>query len=113
MNRAPLTRALSLLLVLQMTPSVWEAVENVVHLVVEGHAAHEIADSDHRPEGTEHGCSGPYHVCFCHQTTSFLPSVAVPFMATADDPLRAEFRPATEVFSAGFRDRLFRPPQLV
>lgn len=64
------------LLIYVMMPSAGELVENVSHLVANGHIAHAIPDASHQPDDPEHGCSGPFHTCICHQSTSFLVGVA-------------------------------------
>ncbi len=70
-------RALAMVLVFSLTPGTAEAVENVAHLVTEGHLAHAEAHDadhadDHSPEGDEHGCNSVFHLCACHVSASFV-----------------------------------------
>jgi len=52
-----------------MIPGLAEATENLWHVVRTGHTAHWVdAGSDHVPDGDEHGCSGVFHLCSCHQS---------------------------------------------
>jgi hypothetical protein len=74
MRRVLLTTVV--VLIYTMTPSAGEIAESVVHLVTEGHTAHAVEDDAHQPEGAEHGCSGPFHVCSCHSTTAFTAAFA-------------------------------------
>lgn len=69
------TSCLLLLLLWALAPGVGEAVENAVHLVLEGHTAHAEPDGDrHTPSGPEHGCTGVMHSCSCCVSQSFLPN---------------------------------------
>jgi hypothetical protein len=61
-----------------LAPGMSEAVENVLHLIVEGHTAHAEADGDsHDPLGPEHGCTGVTHLCSCCISQTFLTNQAV------------------------------------
>ena len=60
-----LVRLLALVLALQLTPAL-EVMENGVHVLAEGHAAHALDDAEHAPSGDCHGCSPTFHVCSCH-----------------------------------------------
>jgi len=93
-----------------MIPGAGEIVENVVHLVENGHTAHALNDADHERQGAEHGCSGTSHVCSCCQTPAFMGAKLIaagspnPF---ADSNLLA---PPTDVIADGFLSGVFRPP---
>lgn len=66
------SRILALLLVLAVIPSGMELVELAVHIVRYGDVAHaDKHDKSTKPIGSdEHGCSGTFHVCSCHQVVS-------------------------------------------
>ena len=67
-------RCLVWLLLLALMPGVGEALENAVHLVTNGHSAHEAEATDsHRPPSPEHDCNGIQHLCACCASLSFLP----------------------------------------
>jgi hypothetical protein len=52
-------------------PGAGEALENVVHVVAQGHVAHAGGTSDrHQPPGREHGCTGAFHLCHCCPSAS-------------------------------------------
>lgn len=59
----------------QMVPGSNEILENVFHLAREGHLAHALPDAEHQSTDVEHGCSGPFHLCPCHTSISFLTGV--------------------------------------
>lgn len=70
-------RILALTLVFSLVPGAAEAVENVTHLVREGHLAHDADassrdDEHHDGEEGEHGCNSVFHVCSCHVSASFI-----------------------------------------
>lgn len=66
------SRILALLLVLAIIPSGMELVELAVHIVRYGDVAHaDQHDKSTKPIGSdEHGCSGTFHLCSCHQVVS-------------------------------------------
>ena len=66
-----LRRIAAVLALFVVLPGAGEALENVVHLVAEGHSAHADGTSDrHQPPGREHGCSGAFHLCHCCPSAS-------------------------------------------
>ena len=66
-----------------LAPGLGELLENALHFVHEGHAAHAAASGDrHEAPGPEHGCTGTMHVCSCCVSLSVLP-VQVAVSATA------------------------------
>lgn len=69
-----LCRWIAVVLLYCMMPGVGEVVENLDHLILEGHFAHAQAShrQDSRGEYPEHGCNGTFHLCSCHITLSFL-----------------------------------------
>ena len=76
---APMKRLPSLwvcvLLLWAFVPGLGECIENVVHLVAEGHLAHAAPAGDsHAPTGPEHGCTGTFHLCSCCTSPSFVSS---------------------------------------
>jgi hypothetical protein len=105
-------RTIALLLLLVLTPGVGEAVENLCHLVAEGHLAHGASHDEEAPHpGAEHGCSGTFHLCACHRTLSFLATGAV-----LRPPLEAGTRlPKTVALplAAGFHRIPEEPPNVV
>ena len=67
------SRCTALALVFTLLPGAFEALENAVHLVVEGHLSHLTSDRDHEaPAGDEHGCNAVFHLCGCHATPTFV-----------------------------------------
>lgn len=66
---------LTVLLLWALFPAVGEIVENALHFVREGHAAHGDSDGDdHDPAGPEHGCTDVVHLCSCCVGLSVLPA---------------------------------------
>jgi hypothetical protein len=106
-RHALLSRAFSAWLLFMSVPGAQEAIEDVVHLIADGHTAH---DSGHEGEQPEHCCTGLFHFCACHAQ-----SVATPLMAA----LRVAAVPASERLAppddagkrlTGFHTLPFRPP---
>jgi hypothetical protein len=93
-----------------MVPGANETLENLVHLAIHGHGAHAVDDADHDFGESEHGCSGPYHLCACHSS--------LPFQAPSVDrglrPVLAAQALAVDgglfQFGDGYALALFRPP---
>ncbi len=100
----------ALALVYLMTPGSGELTENVVHLVTTGHTAHAVDDADHHPTGVEHGCSGPYHVCECHGTTSFVVEDASFRVEAATGSLVLAAWFVIDLAADGVATDIFRPP---
>jgi len=64
-------RIAAVLALFVVLPGAGEALENVVHVVAQGHTAHAGGTSDgHQPPGREHGCSGAFHLCHCCPSAS-------------------------------------------
>ncbi|HEX9733771.1 MAG TPA: hypothetical protein VGG06_17505 [Thermoanaerobaculia bacterium] len=104
-------RGLAAVLLLALVPGVSEIVENVVHLAVEGHAAHARPSGDqHSEPGPEHGCNGTFHLCSCHHSLSFLPAVAPPAVRRAA-PDGSPATPETTSPRAGFHHIPEKPPR--
>lgn len=96
-------------LIYLMTPASGEIVENLVHLVATGHAAHAAHDEPHQ-QGPEHGCSGPFHVCACHSSVAFTGAVAEA-IGSVSVPAAHDVRWAYAVEpSDGCLHGVFRPP---
>lgn len=70
-----------------MIPGLAVAAENLWSVATTGHVAHapaaagveEIGEpgGDLSPVDSEHGCSGAFHFCFCHQSLMSAPSPVV------------------------------------
>jgi hypothetical protein len=101
---------MSLLMIYFVAPSASEVVENVLHLVAEGHTAHAVADADHAPRGDEHGCSGTFHVCQCHSSVTFLSGTTAPEVEAASEHRQNVYRDVDDARAEGCRADMFRPP---
>jgi len=101
----------AILLVYSLIPGGSELTENAVHLVTHGDTAHNGADGHEDGDPSdEHGCSGPYHVCVCHHSTSFVSTEASVVTPTAP-AANAGSTPATDnLVATGYVRELFRPP---
>ncbi|MBT8464900.1 MAG: hypothetical protein KJO57_09450 [Deltaproteobacteria bacterium] len=97
-------------MVYAMVPGASEIVENVSHLLVEGHAAHELADADHEPQGEEHGCSGTFHMCHCHTSVTFLTGTTAPEVASAPEHRQTVSWDVDDARADGCTADMFRPP---
>lgn len=108
--------ALMSLAVLFGTGNVLEAIENVVHVTVHGHGAHDYggqgdaARNSDTHRDMEHGCAGGVHVCPCcsHPAMSFAENdTAVPPSSWQHQarPTAPAQRPGP-----GVKDSLYRPP---
>lgn len=97
------------LLVFSITPLGAELTEHLLHLVTRGQLAHTGHDRDHAAEGSEHGCSGPFHLCACHRTQTFVvtPSGTLRHDVTQGAPRSTPQREPAE----GHLQRVFRPPR--
>ena len=98
------------ILVYAMAPGAGETVENVLHLLSEGHAAHELADAEHAPRGDEHGCSGTFHLCHCHSSTAFVGDAEAPEVEAAAVDSRVIAWEVDDVRAEGCPYDMFRPP---
>ncbi|MCG8420570.1 MAG: hypothetical protein MJE77_21755 [Proteobacteria bacterium] len=94
-----------------MIPGAGELTENAVHLITHGDTAHGGGDghSDTDPSG-EHGCSGPYHTCLCHKSSTFLAADALFTTAVTASAERCAVSGGDSVHPSGFVSELFRPP---
>lgn len=97
------------LLAYLMTPGSAEVTENVIHFVANGHSAHAVADDEHQPSDVEHGCSGPFHVCACHQSTGFALTRIAGLSPIVTSPVQP-FASPRPLVAQGFVGRIFRPP---
>jgi hypothetical protein len=108
--------ALMSLAVLFGTGNVLEAIENVAHVTVHGHGAHD--DGGHRDAASnsdthrdmEHGCAGGVHVCPCcsHPVMNFAENdTAVP-----PSSWQQQARPTApaQQLSLGVKGSVYRPP---
>ena len=68
-----LAKTCAFALAIVIMPGALELLENVGHLVAEGHLAHAAASGDHQePSGSEHGCTPIFHSCGCHASLVFV-----------------------------------------
>lgn len=93
-----------------MAPGAGEIVENVFHLLAEGHAAHALADAAHEPQGEEHGCSGTFHMCHCHSSTTFVSGAGAPEVEAAAEHRQPVSWDVNDAHPEGCRADMFRPP---
>lgn len=97
-----------LLLIYLMTPTSAEISQRVMQFVAPDTAAQ--AETSHRAHGCEHGCSGPYHVCWCHHSDAFTTADAtmpVPSLAPTTSYLESFYEAAPP---EGTQQGVFRPP---
>lgn len=90
-----------------------EALENLAHAAVEGHAAHAQVDSDHDahdPMHLEHGCGGGAHVCPCHAPVNAAPVDRRTELARASAVTVLEPDLPDRDAPRGVRRGVFRPP---
>lgn len=98
-------------LVLAMTPGSGEIMENVAHLLAQGHLAHVEADGDrHEPTGPEHGCTPVFHFCGCHASLAFVGTQPSP--AGNLHVVGFSSPPAPDPQLTGFWPSIDRPPQV-
>jgi hypothetical protein len=98
-------------LVCLLVPGLGEAAENLWHVVRTGHSAHDLsAGEQHVPDEDEHGCTGTFHLCSCHQTLAYdLGLVPVrPALIERRDPGCAAAERSPEPFFPG----LDHPPRV-
>lgn len=93
-----------------MMPGTTEITEAVVHVVAHGDAAHS-SDGDHQDpsSGDEHGCSGSFHACICHNAPGFLPTLAAR-VPSATGEHRSELPSLVQAAPMGIALSIFRPP---
>ena len=101
---------ITLLLVYLMTPGSGELTEDLFHYAFEGPAARASTHTERESQAPEHGCSGPYHVCKCHQSTNFMPVVTLSALLVL--PVSEEPPPwyVDRSIPIGFTGQVFRPP---
>jgi len=98
-------------LLLALAPGLGEVVENLFHLAIEGHAAHALGHGDsHAARGPEHGCSGTFHLCSCHSSSTGLRPARSP-RAQAPDVIATLAPPRAGSTRAGFHHVPERPPR--
>ena len=108
------------ILVYCMIPGTGELIENVLHFIEHGHAAHvvdgahldaidAIDDTSHERRGAEHGCSGTYHVCSCCQSPAFIGAKQQTSIMRSE-LAETKLRRSTDVIADGFFTGIFRPP---
>jgi hypothetical protein len=104
------SQVLVIVLASQMVPGAGEFLESAVHLVQTGHTAHALADGEHDPEGAEHGCSGPFHVCQCHSTIAFTAAPETSGLVAPASAYRDVGWWLDDTYAEGHRSGIFRPP---
>lgn len=88
--RSIFRRLTALLLCVSMMPGGVELIENIEHLIHDGHLAHMVAHDEHEDVAShealeaEHGCTPVSHTCGCH--------TSVPVILPDDLELRAIVR---------------------
>jgi len=80
--RAILRRLIAIALAVSMMPGLGELVENLEHLLHDGHLAHgeaheAVAEVEQHAENTEHGCTPFSHHCGCHSNVPLILEDAV------------------------------------
>ena len=106
-------RIVALCLAYVIFPASGELTRDLVHLIATGHTEHESgsAHAEHAEhDGAEHGCSGPYHACVCHQTVAFAPPAVAPG-AVAPSMCVVVVDQTAAPGPSGVRGSLFRPPR--
>jgi len=102
--------AIAICLAYAITPGAGEITENVVHYLLDGHAAHASHDADQVPHGDAHGCSGPFQTCPCHGTSAFVAD-SPPIEVGAAHAVTQTVQWFVSVHhSDGTRSTVFRPP---
>ena len=104
------TAGLTALLLLALFPAAGEIVENALHFVQEGHAAHADPDGDdHDPAGPEHGCTDVVHLCSCCAGLSVLPTrlAGIAPIHQSEAPVALVSTPIPDYSGHG----LYRPPR--
>jgi hypothetical protein len=100
----------ALLIAYLMTPIPPVLTENIGGLIASGHAAHALEDAEHHQKKTpERCCSGPMHVCGCHDSANGLVPVAAA-IAPSTAPEERVFLGPDEIQAEGHLRGVFRPP---
>jgi hypothetical protein len=105
-----LVPGIALLLAYVVTPGAGEMTENLVHFLLDGHAAHAAHEAGEQSEEDAHGCSGPFQTCPCHGTSAFVadsPRLEVRAAVVEGQPL-AWF--VSDLGADGVLTNVFRPP---
>ncbi|OGQ10239.1 MAG: hypothetical protein A2138_15105 [Deltaproteobacteria bacterium RBG_16_71_12] len=110
-------RSVAIVLALVLFPGMAEAVEDVAHLVAEGHTLHASAIADDGNDAaehtdSEHGCSALFHMCGCHTPLSSMTSarLVVDRDAVIEDVPSAVFADDWRWPHDGVLGDAFRPP---
>lgn len=101
------TRLLALWLTAISVPGAQELIEDAVHVLTDGHTAH---DPEHADEQPGHCCSGLFHSCACHTNavaTAASLSTRLPPQRFARSHVSRE---GLSLDRSGFRNDPFRPP---
>jgi hypothetical protein len=112
------TTWLPILMVVAMMPGLGELVDDAVHFLRTGHTEHSDVHfdghGDAHPDGhhldEEHGCSGAFHLCSCHQSPTFLGAPLLPDLRSAAVDVVRPSRLSTRG-PDGVREDVARPPR--
>jgi hypothetical protein len=101
---------IAILLAYAITPGAGEITENVVHFLLDGHAAHGQHQAEEAPSGDTHGCSGPFQDCPCHGTSAFVADTRAVEIEFAKHEIGSFKWFVANLESAGVLSGVFRPP---
>ena len=101
---------IAVLLAYAITPGAGEMVENVVHLVADGHSAHATHEAEEEPCNDSHGCSGPFQTCPCHGTSAFVVDDMPIEVAAAELEVEIPRWFVASLEADGVMSGVFRPP---
>ena len=105
---------IALLQIYLLIPGTGELTQDLIHYAINGDTHHQRAEAEdhtHDTQNTEHGCSGPYHVCGCHASVVFTPTLSSVQLAMI--PPKHLFLPswfAEFQTNKGFSGPPFKPP---
>ena len=88
-------------------PGAQELIEDAVHVLVDGHTAH---DPEHADEQPGHCCSGLFHSCACHVNAVATAAGAPTRLPPQHFARNHVTRGAPALDRTGFRSDPFRPP---
>ena len=91
----------ALFLLVGLMPGGSEVLENLEHVIHDGHLAHgeaHLEEEEHGDASDEHGCTPMMHMCGCHASLAALPVVDLPELSAprseaALSPIGTDDRP--------------------
>ena len=89
-------------------PGVQEFIEDAVHLISDGHTAHDVGHAGEQPG---HCCSGLFHVCACHANAVAALVTEISLPGAHSTPCE-ELGYGGKILLPGFRTPPFRPPTI-